>query len=64
MIWNIVKIRFLSKGWGMILVINNINEVDDIEWICNYCNKISYGNFLKMIMIDFNELILDLIMVN
>lgn len=61
--WNGINIVFLRKGWGNFFDVNDINMVDDIERFCKYWNKISYENFLKMIIVDFNELVLDFIWV-
>lgn len=60
---NVILMLNLSKGWGNFFDINDINILDDIEWICYYCNKVSYENFVEMMIEDFNILVLDLIMV-
>lgn len=59
--YNVIDNFVLKKGWGKCFDVNDIGIVDDIEWLCIYWNKISYVEFLNMIIVDFNDLVLDLI---
>lgn len=63
MIWNVIIMLNLSKGWGNFFDVIDIKVLDDIEWICYYCNMISYEYFVEMMIEDFNILVLDFIMV-
>lgn len=59
--WNINCIDKFKNGWGNCFYINDIEIVDDIERVRYFRNCLSYENILEMDIIDFNELVLELI---
>lgn len=60
---NSIRINPPTKGWGKTPDINDTNTADDIERIRFHRNRISHGSSSEMATDDFNDSVLDLIMV-
>lgn len=60
---NTIDIPGPPKGWGRTPGENDTQTADDIERVRLYQNKICHTNSSEMTTVDFNESVLDLIVV-